>query len=388
VPFVDSAGAALAVYLVSLVAVAWITGRSRLREPLAALGLLVSRWACVTEFDGVALIAAWSALMVVGFAIWRGLATLPHESPSVLGRVGRVRLTSDLVLPGVAILSGLFAALHALWLELPIADFGEVVPPEVPFTDSGAVAAMILVVAVVVSGAVLGWTLARRVSALMGGAIVAYAIPFEVYAWAVAVLWAGLGGLALVSARVDRAGRSAFLVAAGVMVGGAALVAIAIVAPPSRLVVGSSVVDPVVALQSAAALGAVALGLLALARFGKSEPWARWVWIASGVTVVYLVSVAVVDAIGTQVGGPVLTDELRTQGQATLKGLFGSDEQTRGLANLLTEAVYGGVWSRAGLARADRMLCTIAALATGPRHRVTGSCRRGRPTCGQSFSTA
>ena len=123
---------------------------------------------------------------------------------------------------------------------------------------------MILVVAVVVSGAVLGGALARRVSALMAGAIVAYAIPFEVYAWAVAVLWVGLGGLALVAARVDRAGRSAFLVAAAVMVGGAALVAIAIVAPPWRLVVGSSVVDPVVALQSAAALGAVALGLLAL----------------------------------------------------------------------------------------------------------------------------
>ena len=59
--------------------------------------------------------------------------------------------------------------------------------------------------------------------------------------------------------------------------------------------------------------------------------------------------------------------ELRAQGKATLKGLFRSDEQTRGVANLLTEAVYGGVWNRAGLARADRMLCTIAALATGPR---------------------
>ena len=39
----------------------------------------------------------------------------------------------------------------------------------------------------------------------------------------------------------------------------------------------------------------------------------------------------------------------------------------RGLANLLTEPVYGGVWNRPGLARADRMLCTIAALATAPR---------------------
>jgi len=62
--------------------------------------------------------------------------------------------------------------------------------------------------------------------------------------------------------------------------------------------------------------------------------------------------------------------ELRAQGSATLQTLFGSTEQTRGLANLLTEPVFGGVWNRPGLARADRMLCTIAALATGPRLRA------------------
>jgi 4-carboxymuconolactone decarboxylase len=59
--------------------------------------------------------------------------------------------------------------------------------------------------------------------------------------------------------------------------------------------------------------------------------------------------------------------ELRSQGEATLNALFGSDEQARGLANLLTEPVYGGVWNRPGLGRADRMLCAIAALATVPR---------------------
>jgi 4-carboxymuconolactone decarboxylase len=59
--------------------------------------------------------------------------------------------------------------------------------------------------------------------------------------------------------------------------------------------------------------------------------------------------------------------ELRAQGEATLTVLFGSDARTRGLGNLLTEPVYGGIWMRPGLARADRMLCTIAALATGPR---------------------
>jgi 4-carboxymuconolactone decarboxylase len=67
-------------------------------------------------------------------------------------------------------------------------------------------------------------------------------------------------------------------------------------------------------------------------------------------------------------GGETMTrQELRRQGEATLTRLFGSAGQTPGFANLLTEPVFGGVWNRPGLAVADRMLCTIAALATFPR---------------------
>jgi 4-carboxymuconolactone decarboxylase len=60
----------------------------------------------------------------------------------------------------------------------------------------------------------------------------------------------------------------------------------------------------------------------------------------------------------------------RQNGEATLQKLFGSPEQPKGLANLLTEPVFGGVWNRPGLAFSDRLLCTIAALATGPRLRA------------------
>jgi 4-carboxymuconolactone decarboxylase len=60
---------------------------------------------------------------------------------------------------------------------------------------------------------------------------------------------------------------------------------------------------------------------------------------------------------------------LRQDGETISQELFNSTKQTAGLANLLTEAVFGGVWRRPGLALADRLLCTIAALATGPRMR-------------------
>ncbi|MDR3534836.1 MAG: carboxymuconolactone decarboxylase family protein [Rhodopila sp.] len=59
--------------------------------------------------------------------------------------------------------------------------------------------------------------------------------------------------------------------------------------------------------------------------------------------------------------------DLRHQGEAMLKTLFGSVAQPAGLANLLTEAAYGGIWTRPGLSVQDRLICTIAALGVGPR---------------------
>jgi 4-carboxymuconolactone decarboxylase len=59
--------------------------------------------------------------------------------------------------------------------------------------------------------------------------------------------------------------------------------------------------------------------------------------------------------------------DLRHQGEAMLRTLFGSDAQPAGLANLMTEASYGGIWSRPGLAIPDRLICAMAALAVGPR---------------------
>jgi Predicted membrane protein len=244
------------------------------------------------------------------------------EPPLILLQERRATVTLDLVLPFAAVLSGVFAAIHVLSIELPIDRFGNVLPPEMPFTDDGAVATIILTVAVLASGAVVGGALARRVSILIAGGVAAYAVPFEVYAWAVSVLWVGLGGLGLVMARVDRAGRPAFLIAATGVVVVAAIVAVGIVAPSSRLVVGSVALSPVVLLQSIASLGAVIAGLIAIARSGRGQPWARWAWIGGGITVVYLFSTAVVGAIATQVGGSIATDELRTQGQVALSVLW------------------------------------------------------------------
>jgi 4-carboxymuconolactone decarboxylase len=59
--------------------------------------------------------------------------------------------------------------------------------------------------------------------------------------------------------------------------------------------------------------------------------------------------------------------ELRRQGEAMLRTLFGSAAQPAGLAHLLTEAAYGGIWSRPGLSIPDRLICSMAALGVAPR---------------------
>ena len=59
--------------------------------------------------------------------------------------------------------------------------------------------------------------------------------------------------------------------------------------------------------------------------------------------------------------------DLRAKGEEMLRTLFGTAAQTPGLGNLLTEAAYGGIWTRPALPCSDRLVCAIAALATGPR---------------------
>lgn len=62
---------------------------------------------------------------------------------------------------------------------------------------------------------------------------------------------------------------------------------------------------------------------------------------------------------------------LRATGARQRQTLFGADNTVpAGLARLLDEAVHGGIWSRPGLPVADRLICTLGALAVFPRLRT------------------
>ncbi len=64
-------------------------------------------------------------------------------------------------------------------------------------------------------------------------------------------------------------------------------------------------------------------------------------------------------------------EDLRHQGQTMHDKLRGNGpDLPPGFGTLLAEAAFGGIWSRPGLALADRMICTLAALAVFPRLRT------------------
>ncbi len=59
---------------------------------------------------------------------------------------------------------------------------------------------------------------------------------------------------------------------------------------------------------------------------------------------------------------------LRQQGEAMRKRLFGDDDGAPAFMRTInTEASYGAIWSRPGLALEDRMICALAALAAVQR---------------------
>jgi len=322
IPFLDAAGACLVIYLGALALAAGFQKDERYREPVAALGLAVLARAFGRTLDGVALVVGWSALFLAGVTLWQGLRGIATGPRHRVGESFGLTLMADGLLPLTAAFVAGLAALHLAAFELPIVELGDTVLPAVPFTDPGTVGAASLAFALLVAAAVVGSPEARRASIIAVGGIFMYLVPFEVAPWAVVVLWAGLAALATLLSRRDRDAWDPYLGAALAIAGAAATIALAWVAPPSRLVVGRVAVDGAMALQTLVALSALTGTWVAIALAGWPRWWSRWVGVIAGTTFVYLASVLLVDVIAIQVGGSMSMVELRTWGQVGLSVLW------------------------------------------------------------------
>jgi uncharacterized membrane protein len=268
IALLDGAAAALAFFAGGVVAGVLLLRSVSGRSLLAALGLVTVAWCVAERLDGLPAVAALTALTVITFVTIRLLPELPTG--------GVAWQTEGLIPKSMASL--------AEWrpmLELAVAG-----------------------VALLVAGTTLVELSADPAAAE--------------YAWAAVIGWAILGVAPRAVLGSDNEGRDAYRLAAFVGTIAASVAALAIVAPPTRLAVSAAGVEPAVAVETAAALGILTIGVALVARSVQSAADRRWVWIWAGFTVVYLVSVAAVDVVATQVGRGIDLDELKTQGQVAL----------------------------------------------------------------------
>ena len=372
-PFLHPEVASLAIVLAGLVGAGTLVGVRWVRSLLAGVGILLLAWALGFEATGPTLVGLLVLLLPAGVILDRGLERLPDDPLCApLSAVTGFALSSTVA--GAA--AWIAAAAYALDRYLDPTDWGAVTPPAVPFSDERALVAALLVAAALAAARWLGAGALRRAAVVAAVVVAAWVVPFEVYADVVVVLWIVLAGVAVAATRWDRAGTEVLTGLATILVGGAAVVAMVIVAAPDRL----WVVDPASVGRAPLLAGwplafvALALALSIAPRLPAFAAWRPWFETVAGAAAVYLVSVAVVDAFQRMTGGQVAVEELAKQAQVALSVAWtaiGAAALVAGLAGhrpMLRHAGFGLL----GLATAKVFVIDLAALDVAYRALVLG----------------
>ncbi|MDQ3779821.1 MAG: DUF2339 domain-containing protein [Chloroflexota bacterium] len=336
-PFLNANSLTLGFLLATLVVSGAFVKLPWVRIALTLAGFALIVGSVPHELSGLPLLAAWSSLTVLAFAIERW-GPVSDAMRQVSQRPPRLPfITHGLHIP--VVIATTLAAGHLLAYDLPLSDLAIVsTRPGTPFIDRGTLAAAIVVAAALA----VAWVAARRfvrdVAIAATFAVIGYLAPFELGAVATVVAWAAL---ALGALRLDNRGPGGWSpysgVAAGLLAAGV-LITFAVVAPFDRLFVDRrSTVDHLLFWSGAT----VALVSLVVA-FGAGS-WMRygsrgsvWLGAAAGALVVYLLSIGVVDEFQRRVDGVAATVTLAKQAQVALSVLW---------------AVIGGVTIAAGLIR-------------------------------------
>ncbi len=345
-PFLNASGGTLAFILGALVVGGWLVRQIEVRIGLAVLGVGLLLYALPFELSGMWLLAALATLAVAVFAFDQWLDRVPGFA-AVPGSPAR----RALLLPAAA--SAVFAAAHALAIELPLDEVATWNQPDTPFTSDQTLAAVILIVAALAAAAVTRWQEARVAGILVATGVAAYLMPFELGPAAMVVAWAMLAGvLLLVSTRLRDDFHALPAGAATLAVLGLA-VTFTQVAPPERLFVDAeSQINHTAFLSGAtAALAALALLLIGLAWRYRARHESRWLVVGAGALGVYLLSVGTVDIFQARVGGETSLDSLEKQAQVALSILWAVLGVTAFVAGILRGRTLSGAPLRgAGLA--------------------------------------
>jgi uncharacterized membrane protein len=293
----------------------------------------------------------------------RGAATLPLTVLATVVALAAIRLRDA---PGAALAAtiGSLAAVYFVGVWYPLGRFADTVPDGWPFVSPEGIVAIVMAAALLLVGGV-AWrsfkiqpppTAPWAASVAFAGgclgaiAVIAYATAFETTAALAVVIWSLLAIAAFAVAVFVRSARPMWAWTAAIT-GGATLIFIATirtlaeVARPTRLLVDPDRGSAIVPLFNVDTIALAALAF-AIAFFGqvvkrwsppetsasRNDSWAAGATLTAGAIVLYLASIAIVDAFQGRVGSGGDPDEIATQAQVVLSifwvlvgaGLFGT----------------------------------------------------------------
>lgn len=322
IPYASSEGVAAVATVVALLLVAVLASRPFALGSLGA-ALVVLIYTLTFEVLPPYVMVPWGLAVLGSLALVRRIVRLELQQA---GRLTTATLAERV--PFVASVFGLLCMyIDALLYARPDAFLnalaGQQIVSGTPFFDERTFALVVLAVTLGVAGWVWRGMTAGLVGLIGAALTIAWLLPFEVRpAYAVAG-WAALaaGGFALVrfapSARMLVGAPSVGLLAFG------GLVAVVVVAPPSRLVVdGTTAVSGLPVLTDATvALGSLAAACAIGSRLNRTDPLSRPGAIAAAMFALYGLSVGLVDVFQRQVGSRPLED-LQREAQLGLSLLW------------------------------------------------------------------
>ena len=318
-----------------------------------------------------------AGVLAIGIAIELGGVARPlaHTAMAVAVAWVAIQFRDRMAAAWAMVIGSL--ALYDYSVIYPSSEFIRNQPEGVPFASPEGIVAVVMAAAALLVG-VVAWRsfsasplrnrrltpdLALASGGIVAIAIIAYACPIELPGYAVVVAYSVLAIAAFGLATFVRRDALAWSAAAtwgATLVGVGALEVLTVVAPLGRLAVSSQRFGPVVPLLNGESLAlvaiAVALGVAAwlfrrmaparaLIRERTSTNLAAGAAASAGVTIVYLVSIAIVDAFQARLGPGTAFREIATQAQVALSiawVLIGAGAFATGLVRRISLArVFG-----------------------------------------------
>ena len=174
-PFINPAGASLALVLAGLAAAGALVGVRWVRSAMAGIGILLVAWAAGSEVEGTGLIGLLALLAVVGLLLDRLVERLPADDrfASLAGLV-----QGDWLASLTSLVTGGLAVLLLFVTEYPPSELGVV--SGTPFVSPEGASLALVLAGLAAAGALVGVRWVRSAMAGIGILLVAWAAGFEV----------------------------------------------------------------------------------------------------------------------------------------------------------------------------------------------------------------